>query len=751
MYKSSSFVFDGVPSELYGLMIYFMDDADNRELALGTDVDVIEDRLPKRTSPIHYGVDINKSMSFPLTFGSTDYIEDYDVDAILSWLTGHQQYKWLEFVDGDHYVRYKCHLNNMQSIYINGLPTAFTCDVECDGQFAYEYPITNQYEIDTTEAYIEYLNKSAYNGYLYPKLKVEFEDNCNTLSIINESDNNREFRINYFDREISDTSKREYKYETTLSSEETDVIYKLDKDGQKIPVLDEDGNQLYEEDGVTPIYETEEESGFVSWSIKNINDTGKYNEIIKGTIGESDIWVALPQNGDKALYSEDNGETWNEASPTLPHVGNWTGCFGKSGFVVICTDENQSVASYSQTGRGWTETVIELPVDQKWEKVIYVETKGFLPNQYLAIGSNSSIAAISATGWGWQISSLPISQDWKSAFSGANMAILVGGNQNIALLSTDCIYWEEIELPRAAAWSAGCYGDEGFIMVADTLYGGGSSETIALKSQNGRDWEVFEFRIGSWNDICFSNGVYIATGEKQFAYSFDGITWKYNVFPAIVNNIISADTFFICPIGDNRYLCSNNTSAIESRFILHALEDIVNPIHDIYISATIADTELDTSYSSNGVVLLATNVGTSIDSEAEITGGEYVAVTRDLRYEIDIDGVMMSATYDDNTKQIVIGYVVDRNHTSVMGAPLTISVEYHETTFTDLEYDGLEVDFDNQNQIITTNKESLNMYQYFNRRFLRFVKGVNKLRIKTDAGNCRITITSEFLRKVGGR
>ena len=107
MLKSTSFIFDGVPSETYGLMIYFTSDEEMKELSLGTDVDMIEDRLPKRVSPIHYGVDMNKSMTFPLTFGSTEYLEDYDVDAILSWLTGHQQYKWLEFVDGDHYVRYK--------------------------------------------------------------------------------------------------------------------------------------------------------------------------------------------------------------------------------------------------------------------------------------------------------------------------------------------------------------------------------------------------------------------------------------------------------------------------------------------------------------------------------------------------------------------------------------------------------------------------------------------------------------------
>lgn len=721
MLRSANFLFDGQPSEAYNLMIYFMDDADTRELSFGTDIEVIEDRISTRINPIHYGVNINKSMSFPLTFGSTEYLEDYDVDAILSWLTGHQQYKWLEFVDGDHYVRYKCHLNNMQSIYINGLPTAFTCDVECDGQFAYEYPITTEYEIDTTEAYIEYFNKSSYNGYLYPQVKLEFSDDCNSFSIINESDSNREFRIDYFDRVVNDTSRQEYIYDSTLASEAANV---------------------------------EVDTNFISWTIGTITYTGNYNEIIKGEINGEETWVALPENSDKALYSEDKGATWYEASPALPHVGNWTGCFGDNGFVVICTDDNQAIASYSQTGKSWTLTNVELPVAQKWSKVVFVETEGFMPNQYLAIGGvNSSIAAISATGWGWQISSLPVAQEWRNAFAGNNTVVLVGGNTNAALISTDCIYWEEIKLPKSAAWSAGCYGPSGFIILADTLYGSGSREAIALKSADARNWEVINFPIGAWSGICFNNSTYLAVGDRQFVYSFDGEVWSSNTLPASVDTVMASGDFFICPLGTNKYITSDSPSTIQGSFTLEvaASNDII--IDNVYVSASIDNTVSDTSYSSNGIKLLATNISGSEEEgfEGEITGGEYVAITTDLRYGIGIDGVMMSATFDSDTRIVTVNYIVDSGHTSVVNAPLTISIEYQATSTTDLGYDGLVVEFDNQNQIITTNKEALNMYEYFNKRFLRFVKGLNKLRIKTDSGSCKLTITSEFLRKVGGR
>lgn len=721
MLRSSSFTFDGIPSENYGVMIYFLDDSDTREISLGTDVELIEDRLPKRITPIHYGVDLNKSMSFPLTFGSTEYLEDYDVDAILSWLTGHQQYKWLEFVDGDHYVRYKCHLNNMESVYINGIPTAFTCDVECDGQFAYEYPTVSEYTVDTTEAYIEYFNKSAYNGYLYPQLELALSDDCNSLTIINESDNDREFKINYFDRVTEDTTKQTYTYESTLAEE---------------------------------ISKTEVNSYFISWTINTIPFSGNYGEIIKGVVSGAEVWVALPKGGDKALYTEDQGNTWYEASPALPYSGNWTGCFGDSGFVAICTDDDTAVASHSQTGRGWTETIIELPVSQKWERVIYVEIKeGFVSGEYLAIGYNSSITAISMTGWEWlqPEKSLPVAQEWRSVFTGNNTVVLVGGNDDIALKSTDCIHWTQIELPKRAAWSAGCYGPNGFILLANTLYGSGLQEAFALRSDDARTWEVIDFPIGAWSAIEFNNGTYVAVGDKQFAHSFDGETWFSNTLPTVVNTVSVTGNYFICPFGTNQFIASNSPSTVQGSFDIELDIDSALIIDDVLVSANIENTVDDITYSSNGIKLLATSSRVTNESEVEISGGEYTAITTDKRYGLDVDGVMMSATYDADTTFITVNFIADSSHAAVLNAPLIITIEYQATSVTDLGYDGLVVNFDNQNQIITTNKDELNMYEYFNRRFLRFVKGLNKLRIHTDGGSCKLTITSEFLRKAGGR
>lgn len=198
MYTSQFFTFDGISSEDYDLMIYFFNDQSVIDVNFGTNVTPIEERLPSRVDPIHYGVNMNESFSFPLTFGSTKYLNEYDVEEIIQWLTGHQQYKWLEFEDYNaNPVRYKCRMNNVQTEEVNGIPVAFTVDVECDSQFGYEYPHLFSYEdISSGGLTTTLFNHSTYNGYLYPQMEIECGNGVSKITITNNSDNDRAFEIN---------------------------------------------------------------------------------------------------------------------------------------------------------------------------------------------------------------------------------------------------------------------------------------------------------------------------------------------------------------------------------------------------------------------------------------------------------------------------------------------------------------------------------------------------------------------------
>lgn len=712
MFRSTSFKFDGVSSETYGLMIYFTDDSEIRDLSLGTDVELIEDRLPKQISPIHYGVDMNKPMTFPLTFGSTNYLKDYDVDAILSWLTGHQQYKWLEFIDGDHYIRYKCHLNNVKTLYVNGLPFAFECDVECDGQFGYEPVEIFEYEVNELGISDDFFNRSSYNGYLYPDVEILFNDDCTTLSIVNETDGGREFKINHFDRETINTTSDEIGEITTL--------------GAKIQANSELNESI------------------ISWENVEVDTSIHIAEIIQG----ENIWVALPYNDSTALYSEDNGLTW---TPTpLPYSGTWTGCYGDNKFVAICKDNDSDVASVSEDGITWSSTIINLPIIQTWNRVRYMTTAGVMKDQYVAVGGpNSNIVAVSDNGWAWQSYSLPFAQEWRDVIGGDGNIIAIGGNSNVAAITSDCIDWFYLELPKNATWTTGVYNNNidnpYYALFADTLYDG-LREEVALVSTDFETWNIVDFPLGAWSDAIHNNGSYVVIGEKQFAYSLDSSVWTTNTLPRYASSIIVInDGRYICTVNDTNYLLSADASVVEGSFSIDILgeDSDLDSISNVFMHASIADTLGDDSYSTNGEKLLATY------TEDEFTGGDFIPITSDLRYGAASNGVMLSATFDPNGV-VNINYIADSGHNSVISAPLEIRITFDRNYSVDYGYDNLVANFNNKNKIITTNKDNLNMYEYFNKHFFRLVKGLNKLNMKTDSGSCKVIIKCEFLRKVGG-
>lgn len=194
-FNARTFIFDGVPCEEYGLMLYNFDNPSTRESNVGTNVDIMETRLNRSTKPIFYGTTMNEPLQFSLTFGSLEPMTKYEVDLVAGWLTGHNEYKWLEIIQDDLVdVRYKCFINNLKETSINGSPVAFTCDVICDSQFAYEYPQTYTYKIDG-ETTIDFFNRSSHNGYLYPKITISDIQEAN-FAITNCEDNERSFVIN---------------------------------------------------------------------------------------------------------------------------------------------------------------------------------------------------------------------------------------------------------------------------------------------------------------------------------------------------------------------------------------------------------------------------------------------------------------------------------------------------------------------------------------------------------------------------
>ena len=233
--KATSFIFDGVPCEEYDLRIYYFDNNSTTSQSLFTN-EIVEERLPSRYDPIVYGLNINQSRTYNITFGCLHYLSNYEVERIADWLTSHDTYKWLEICQDDlKDVRFKVIMQNLQMVEINGIPVAFTCDVITDSQFAYQYPQSQSFKIKNnkivvsqTENSITYRdminvnNESSYNGYIYPKMTITMDDDCETFSIINTSDNNNTFTLskvpNNYSSIVDEYHGLQEKYETLTST-----------------------------------------------------------------------------------------------------------------------------------------------------------------------------------------------------------------------------------------------------------------------------------------------------------------------------------------------------------------------------------------------------------------------------------------------------------------------------------------------------------------------------------------------------
>ena len=195
------FEYAGKSSSDYDLILYFLSDpGGSYEEPLYT-VDLIEDRLLTKHSPIYYGkTDNNNAIAREVVFGFTTPCDSRDViDEIASWLTNVDGYEKLIIEQddlSDYY--YLCSFQNLQLIS-NSLPYAFRATMVMYDQFAHEGVLSNAYEVvngvikmanGVTAEEIKIDNNSSLHGYTYPKITLTIPSACDSLSIINHTDIN---------------------------------------------------------------------------------------------------------------------------------------------------------------------------------------------------------------------------------------------------------------------------------------------------------------------------------------------------------------------------------------------------------------------------------------------------------------------------------------------------------------------------------------------------------------------------------
>jgi phage-related protein len=195
------FSFDGIPCEEYGLMMYDFGSPQDAGGSFVSSGSVVEDRLARRHRALYYGATQDRPLEFTFVFGANTRLIDerkpldrWDLEAIASWLTGKDGYRYLEIEQPDmETVRYRCRITDLKFKTVGWSPWAFECKVTCDSPYGYTFP--EEYEFRVVESMdIRFHNRSTHNGFYYPKIQL-YLFGSSYVNIINHSDGDRLFSL----------------------------------------------------------------------------------------------------------------------------------------------------------------------------------------------------------------------------------------------------------------------------------------------------------------------------------------------------------------------------------------------------------------------------------------------------------------------------------------------------------------------------------------------------------------------------
>ncbi len=195
-FTSYEFTYAGESSLEHGLMIYDIDGKNQSDVSFGNTADIIETRTNRRIQPLFFGVNYNKkSLEFKLVFGAFEPLDRYQLEEISLWLTGYQTPQWLTIDQPDlEGIQFKCLITQLTPISIGWLQYAFEATIVCDCSYAYSLPFEKTYTI-SGETEVLFRNESTVREYFKPYMTFAPASGTTSLSIVNESDNDREFLL----------------------------------------------------------------------------------------------------------------------------------------------------------------------------------------------------------------------------------------------------------------------------------------------------------------------------------------------------------------------------------------------------------------------------------------------------------------------------------------------------------------------------------------------------------------------------
>ena len=191
-----SFIYDGVPSELYGL--YIMDiNADSINSSMGSSsMEIIEQKIYRKPTPYFYGAFPSPKLQFDFSAYSEKELDAETFEKIQKWLFSSRTYKKFQIDQFDFQnVYFNCFFNEPTIERVGNLIFGFSTKVICDSPYALRHPETTTYSyttsvVDSTETY--YNQSDDAGDYLYPtSLIITMNNTDGDVYITNLDDNNR--------------------------------------------------------------------------------------------------------------------------------------------------------------------------------------------------------------------------------------------------------------------------------------------------------------------------------------------------------------------------------------------------------------------------------------------------------------------------------------------------------------------------------------------------------------------------------
>ena len=186
MYQSYEFVYAGLSSAMFDMVVCDVGSKTHSDNAFGNHANIVETRIANRITPIHYGVRYNdEPLSFTLIFASERRLDRYQMQEIAKWLTGYQEYQWLSIAQPDlEHIQFRCLVKSLTPVSVGWYAVAFEAEIVWDGPYGYSYPFERSFTINGSKSVVFHNDSTARVG-LRPMVKVALSAGCKKFSIKN--------------------------------------------------------------------------------------------------------------------------------------------------------------------------------------------------------------------------------------------------------------------------------------------------------------------------------------------------------------------------------------------------------------------------------------------------------------------------------------------------------------------------------------------------------------------------------------